>query len=139
MKRVHIFLLSFLSITATAQRVPTFEEVIALRSVGGVVISPDGKHIAYTLQTTDWNDNRYDTEIWLSKEGKAPFPTHHQCQELQHQSCLRDNNVPSELMVYKGFGHGINKPKERLAATWHNWQWFNKYVWNEVVELPVSK
>jgi hypothetical protein len=25
------------------------------------------------------------------------------------------------LVVYKGFGHGITKPKERLAATWHNW------------------
>ncbi|MBX2955823.1 MAG: S9 family peptidase [Cyclobacteriaceae bacterium] len=51
---------------------------------------------------------------------------------------LRDKNVPSELIVYKGFGHGITKPKERLAATWHNWQWFNKYVWGEEVELPVG-
>ena len=52
---------------------------------------------------------------------------------------LRDKNVPSELIVYKGFGHGINKPKERLAANWHNWQWFAKYVWGETVELPVGK
>jgi dipeptidyl aminopeptidase/acylaminoacyl peptidase len=73
MKRVQIFLFSFLSICVIAQRVPTFEEVIALRSVGGVVMSSDGKHIAYTVQTTDWSDNRYDTEIWLSKEGKTPF------------------------------------------------------------------
>lgn len=51
---------------------------------------------------------------------------------------LRDKNVPAELIVYKGFGHGITKPKERLAATWHNWQWFNKYVWGEEVELPVG-
>jgi dipeptidyl aminopeptidase/acylaminoacyl peptidase len=51
---------------------------------------------------------------------------------------LRDKKVPSELIVYKGFGHGINKPKERLAANWHNWQWFNKYVWGEKVELPVT-
>ena len=52
---------------------------------------------------------------------------------------LRDKNVPSELIVYKGFGHGITKPKERLAATWHNWQWFNRYVWNENVELPMGE
>ena len=51
---------------------------------------------------------------------------------------LRDKNVPAELIVYKGFGHGITKPKERLAATWHNWQWFNKYIWGEEVELPSS-
>ncbi len=52
---------------------------------------------------------------------------------------LRDKKVPAELIVYKGFGHGINKPKERLAATWHNWQWFNNYVWGEKVELPVGE
>lgn len=51
---------------------------------------------------------------------------------------LRDQNVPAELVVYKGFGHGITKPKERLAATWHNWQWFAKYVWGEEIELPVG-
>jgi dipeptidyl aminopeptidase/acylaminoacyl peptidase len=51
---------------------------------------------------------------------------------------LRDQNVPVELVVYKGFGHGITKPKERLAATWHNWQWFAKYVWGEEVELPIE-
>ncbi|MCS4435589.1 S9 family peptidase [Aquiflexum gelatinilyticum] len=52
---------------------------------------------------------------------------------------LRDQNVPAELVVYKGFGHGITKPKERLAATWHNWQWFAKYVWGEEVELPTGE
>lgn len=51
---------------------------------------------------------------------------------------LRDKNVPAELIVYKGFGHGITKPKERLVATWHNWQWFNKYIWGEEVELSVG-
>jgi dipeptidyl aminopeptidase/acylaminoacyl peptidase len=43
---------------------------------------------------------------------------------------LRDKGVPTELIVYKGFGHGITKPKERLAATQHNWDWFTKYVLN---------
>lgn len=52
---------------------------------------------------------------------------------------LRDNNVPAELIVYKGFGHGITKPKERLAANWHNWTWFNKYLWGEQVDMPVSQ
>ena len=52
---------------------------------------------------------------------------------------LRDHQVESELIVYKGFGHGITKPKERLAATWHNWKWFGKYLWNEEIELPISE
>lgn len=58
---------------AAAQHLPTFEEVISLRSIGGVTLSADGKDIAYTVQTTDWNDNRFDTEIWLSKNGETPF------------------------------------------------------------------
>ncbi|SFF41215.1 S9 family peptidase [Thermoflexibacter ruber] len=52
---------------------------------------------------------------------------------------LQDMNVPTKLVVYKGFGHGITKPKERLAAIWHNWQWFNKYIWGENVEIPMDK
>jgi dipeptidyl aminopeptidase/acylaminoacyl peptidase len=42
---------------------------------------------------------------------------------------LQDQGVPTQLVVYKGFGHGINKPKEQLAAVQHNWDWFEKYVW----------
>jgi len=49
---------------------------------------------------------------------------------------LRDQEVPAKLVVYKGFGHGITKPKERLAAIWHNWHWFNQYIWGETVEMP---
>ncbi len=47
---------------------------------------------------------------------------------------LQDRNVPSKLIVYKGFGHGISKPKERLAAIWHNWEWFNNYVFGDMQE-----
>ena len=49
---------------------------------------------------------------------------------------LQDVGVPVKMMVYKGFGHGITKPKERLAATWHNWQWFGKYIWGEELSMP---
>ena len=51
---------------------------------------------------------------------------------------LRDNNIETSLIVYKGFGHGISKPKEQLAATWHNWQWFGRYIWGEEYELPLD-
>jgi dipeptidyl aminopeptidase/acylaminoacyl peptidase len=44
-----------------------------------------------------------------------------------------------QLIVYKGFGHGITKPKERLAAIWHNWQWFGKYIWGEEIKLPFEE
>jgi dipeptidyl aminopeptidase/acylaminoacyl peptidase len=51
---------------------------------------------------------------------------------------LQDKGVPAKLIVYKGFGHGITKPKERLAAIWHNWQWFNKYIWGENIDIPLE-
>jgi dipeptidyl aminopeptidase/acylaminoacyl peptidase len=50
---------------------------------------------------------------------------------------LQDQGVETRLVVYRGFGHGIDKPKEQLAATWHNWQWFGKHLWGEDVELPL--
>jgi dipeptidyl aminopeptidase/acylaminoacyl peptidase len=51
---------------------------------------------------------------------------------------LRDVGVPTRLVVYKGFGHGITKPRERLAAMWHNWQWFARYLWGEEVAIPLE-
>jgi dipeptidyl aminopeptidase/acylaminoacyl peptidase len=51
---------------------------------------------------------------------------------------LQDQGVETRLIVYKGFGHGISKPKELLAGVWHNWQWFAKYIWGEEVEIPVE-
>lgn len=51
---------------------------------------------------------------------------------------LQDVGVPAKLVVYKGFGHGITKPKERLAAMWHNWEWFGKYIFGEIKEMPVA-
>ena len=52
---------------------------------------------------------------------------------------LQDVGADTKFIIYKGFGHGINKPKELLAATWHNWQWFGKYIWGEDIELPMGE
>jgi dipeptidyl aminopeptidase/acylaminoacyl peptidase len=51
---------------------------------------------------------------------------------------LRDVGVETKLIVYKGFGHGITKPKERLAAMWHNWEWFGEHVWGETLRIPIA-
>ncbi len=52
---------------------------------------------------------------------------------------LQDVGVPVELVIYKGFGHGISKPKEQLAAVWHNWQFFAKWIWGEKLVIPVEE
>ena len=47
---------------------------------------------------------------------------------------LKDKGVPVKFIIYKGFGHGISRPKENLAVMTHNWQWFGKYIWGEEIE-----
>ena len=47
---------------------------------------------------------------------------------------LQDVGVETELIIYKGFGHGITKPRERLAAMLHNWAWFARHIWDEGVD-----
>lgn len=44
---------------------------------------------------------------------------------------LQDVGVPVKLIIYKGFGHGLNKPKAARAAMEHNLEWFGKYVFGE--------
>jgi dipeptidyl aminopeptidase/acylaminoacyl peptidase len=44
---------------------------------------------------------------------------------------LEDRGVKVEMIVYKGFGHGINKPKAMRAVMQHNLAWFNHYIWGD--------
>lgn len=46
---------------------------------------------------------------------------------------LQDEHVPSKLIFYTGFGHGINKPKSNLAVMRANLDWFNHYIWGEPI------
>jgi dipeptidyl aminopeptidase/acylaminoacyl peptidase len=100
------------------------------------------------LQATPWNDmDIYLKTSPMTNINKANTPTLIQHGEFDKRvpipnayelyRGLQDRKIPSKLIVYKGFGHGINKPKERLAAVWHNWQWFNQYVFGEKEEAMV--
>lgn len=44
---------------------------------------------------------------------------------------LKDRGVPVKMIVYKGFGHGINKPKQQRAVMEHNYEWFSQWIWGE--------
>jgi dipeptidyl aminopeptidase/acylaminoacyl peptidase len=99
------------------------------------------------LKATPWEDKAiYEKTSPITTINQAHTPTLIQHGELDHRvpipdayelyRGLQDNHIPSRLIIYKGFGHGITKPKERLAAVWHNWQWFAKYIWGEDVSLP---
>ncbi len=44
---------------------------------------------------------------------------------------LEDRGVPVEMVVYKGFGHGITKPKSMRATMQHNLLWFNHHIFGD--------
>ena len=101
------------------------------------------------LKATPWEDMEiYKKTSPMTNINKASTPTLIQHGEFDNRvpvpnafelyRGLQDRGIPSKLIIYKGFGHGISKPKERLAATWHNWQWFGKYVFGESFEVPVE-
>lgn len=101
------------------------------------------------LQATPWSDmDVYKKTSPMTNINKAQTPTLIQHGELDKRvpipnayelyRGLQDRGIPSKFIVYKGFGHGINKPKERLAAVWHNWQWFGNYIFREKIEIPVE-
>ena len=54
--------------TARAQPagVPSIDALISLERAASPVISPDGRFVAYTLRRTNWDENEYETEIWLA-------------------------------------------------------------------------
>src|SRR5260221_2592446 len=45
---------------------PTVDQILALTRVGSPEIAPDGRWVAYTVRQTNWDDNSYDTQIWLA-------------------------------------------------------------------------
>lgn len=47
---------------------------------------------------------------------------------------LVDRGVPVEMVVYKGYGHGITKPRSQRAVMEHNLGWFNHYIFGD--KLP---
>lgn len=56
---------------------------------------------------------------------------------------LEDRGVKAEMVVYKGFGHGISKPRAMRAVMHHNLAWFNHYIWGDplpdLANIPVPK
>ena len=44
---------------------------------------------------------------------------------------LKDRGVPVKLIVYRGHGHGIYKPREQRALMEQNFQWFSEHLWGD--------
>ncbi len=92
------------------------------------------------LKATPWDDPKIyaDTSpMTYIKSAKAPTLIQHGDQDqrvplpnaFELYQGLRDQNVSTQLVLFKGFGHPLNKPKANRAAMQQNLDWFNKYLW----------
>ena len=93
------------------------------------------------LKANPWDDPKIyaDTSpMTYIKQAKTPTLIQHGDQDarvpipnaFQLYQGLRDQNVPAQLSIFKGFGHGLNKPKANRAAMQQNLDWFTRYIWN---------
>ena len=92
------------------------------------------------------NDPAMDPEIYLKTSPMSYIKTAKTPTLIQHgeldrrvpianayelRQGLEDRGVKVEMVVYKGFGHGITKPKSQRAVMQHNLAWFNHYIWGD--------
>ena len=94
------------------------------------------------LHGTPWDDPEiYRKTSPISYIAKAKTPTLIQHGEndrrvpipngYELRQALEDRGVPVKMVVYKGFGHGITKPKQQRAVMEENEKWFAQYIWGE--------
>jgi acetyl esterase/lipase len=141
--------------SAQTSRVPTVDDLLKITSVGGAQIAPDGKTVAYKVYNTDitpftinylGDDPAEDPDMYsktspMTYVRKARTPTLIQHGELDRRvpianayelrQGLEDRGVKVEMVVSKGFGHGINKPRSMRAVMEHNLAWFNHYIFGD--------
>ena len=67
-----VLLTLLVALPIAAQTGPTIDQLISLKRVGSPAISPDGRLVAYTVRETNWDENAYETEIWLADARRAP-------------------------------------------------------------------
>ena len=94
------------------------------------------------LHATPWDDPEiYRKTSPITYIAKARTPTLIQQGEndrrvpipngYELRQALEDHGVAVKMVVFKGFGHGITKPKQQRAVMQENEEWFAKYIWGE--------
>jgi dipeptidyl aminopeptidase/acylaminoacyl peptidase len=94
------------------------------------------------LRATPWNDPEiYKVTSPISYISKAKTPTLIQQgsvdkrvpvpDSFELRQALEDHGVPVKMVLYEGFGHPINKPKQQRAVMEENENWFGHYIWGD--------
>jgi dipeptidyl aminopeptidase/acylaminoacyl peptidase len=94
------------------------------------------------LKATPWDDPEiYKKTSPISYISKAKTPTLIQQGDrdkrvpvpdsFELRQALEDKGVPVKMVLYHGFGHPIDKPKQQRAVMEENLHWFGHYIWGE--------
>jgi dipeptidyl aminopeptidase/acylaminoacyl peptidase len=101
------------------------------------------------LQATPWDDPeiyKKTSPITYVKQAKTPTLIQHGGSDrrvpipngFELYQALRDQGVPVRMVVYPGFGHPINKPKQQRSVMEENLHWFGHYIWGEPLGTDVQ-
>ena len=58
-------LCSAVSLMADEKRIPTIDDLLAIKTIGSAQISPDGSRIAYTVNEANFKQDAFVSQIWL--------------------------------------------------------------------------
>jgi dipeptidyl aminopeptidase/acylaminoacyl peptidase len=94
------------------------------------------------LKATPWDDPEiYKKTSPITYIAKAKTPTLIQQGDrdkrvpvpdsFELRQALEDKGVPVKMVLYHGFGHPIDKPKQQRAVMEENLHWFEHYIWGE--------
>ncbi len=94
------------------------------------------------LLSTPWDDPKiYAKTSPITYIAKAKTPTLIQqgsadkrvpvANSFELRQALEDHGVPVKMVLYDGFGHPINKPKQQRAVMEENENWFGHYIFGD--------
>jgi len=94
------------------------------------------------LRGTPWDDPEvYRVTSPISYIANAKTPTLIQqgsadkrvpvADSFELRQALEDHGVPVKMVLYDGFGHPIDKPKQQRAVMEENENWFGHYIWDD--------
>ena len=68
-----------------------------------------------------------------SADRRVPVPN-----SFELRQALEDHGVPVKMVLYDGFGHPINKPKQQRAVMEENENWFGHYIWGDPLAAALT-
>jgi dipeptidyl aminopeptidase/acylaminoacyl peptidase len=101
------------------------------------------------LLATPWDDPdvyKKTSPISYIKNAKTPTLIQHGGSDrrvpiangFELRQALEDHGVPVKMVIYDGFGHPINKPKQQRAVMEENENWFGHYIWGDPLAASLT-